>query len=625
MTYDAQSIEVLEGLDPVKKRPGMYTNTENPNHLAMEAIDNSVDEALAGHASHIHIILHEDQSIEVTDDGRGMPTQVHPIHQVSGVELILTRLHAGAKFSGKEYQFSGGLHGVGISVVNALSSRLRVAVKQNGVLWEMTFEEGLVVSPLQQAGTVSKRQSGTTVRFWPKAEYFDDPKFAIKEMVHLLKAKAVLCPGLTITLQDEVRGVHHEWCYASGMYDYLSAVADEEEWLFKQHLEGKHHHQDMQVDWVINWLDDGNRCAESYVNLIPTMQGGTHVNGLRNGLFDAMKEFCDIHQLLPKNLKIKSEDVVDGMQFMLSFKMKEPQFSGQTKERLSSRSASVFVQSMVKDALSLWLNQHKEGGVALVERIIARAQKRLQMQTKVERKRVNAGPKLPGKLADCLSKDLSETELFLVEGDSAGGSARSARDRETQAILPLRGKILNTWEVSSNQVLASQTIHDIAVAIGMDPHSDDLSGLRYGKICILADADSDGAHIAALICALFLKHFHSVVAAGHVYVAMPPLYRVDCLKKIYYPLDDAEKNELVEKLQQKHPNAKLVIQRFKGLGEMNPSQLRDSTMHPQSRRLIQLTAEDQALVTQEMDVLLAKKRSQERKRWLEQKGDLISL
>ncbi|MGC6403997.1 MAG: DNA topoisomerase IV subunit B [Candidatus Comchoanobacterales bacterium] len=625
MSYDAQSIEVLEGLDPVKKRPGMYTNTENPNHLAMEAIDNSVDEALAGYAKNITITLYDDHSIEVVDDGRGMPTQIHPVHKVSGVELILTRLHAGAKFSGKEYSFSGGLHGVGISVVNALSSRLVVSVKQDGVLSQMSFVEGLVSEPLTVIDTISKRKSGTTVRFWPKADYFDDPKFSVKAMIHLLKAKAVLCPGLSITLNDQLRDQSTTWCYASGMYDYLSAVADDDEWLFEKHLEGVHHQADMQVDWVINWLEDGSRCAESYVNLIPTLQGGTHVNGLRNGLFDAVRDFCEIHQLLPKQLKIKAEDVVDGMQFMLSFKMKEPQFSGQTKERLSSRSASAFVQSMVKDALSLWLNQHKEGGVLLVERIIAKAQKRLQMQTKVERKRVNTGPKLPGKLADCLSKDLSETELFLVEGDSAGGSARSARDRETQAILPLRGKILNTWEVSSNQVLASQTIHDIAIAIGMDPHSDDLSSLRYGKICILADADSDGAHIAALICALFLKHFKPVVLAGHVYVAMPPLYRVDCLKKIYYPLDDAEKNDLVQLLKQKHPNAKLSIQRFKGLGEMNPSQLRDSTMHPDSRRLIQLTIENQDLVTQEMDVLLAKKRSQERKKWLEQKGDLISL
>ncbi|HJN38385.1 MAG TPA: DNA topoisomerase IV subunit B [Gammaproteobacteria bacterium] len=626
MSYTVQSIEVLEGLDPVKKRPGMYTDTRNPNHLAMEAIDNSVDEALAGHADEINVTLFEDGSIQVRDNGRGMPTGIHSEHGLSGVELILTRLHAGAKFSNKEYSFSGGLHGVGISVVNALSDKLNVNICQASQLWSMSFEKGIPVTPLEAISSVPKRQTGTMVRFWPTVSYFDSPAFSMQELKQQLHAKAVLCQGLKITLNVDSKDEHYEWCYHSGLQGYLKSLLLETECILEEPFCGEYSGDGSQLDWAVNWCEALSKPVfESYVNLIPTVGGGTHVNGFRTGIFEGVREFCEIHSLLPRNLKLKADDCWEGAQFVVSLKMINPQFSGQTKERLSSRQATMLVAGAVKDRISLWLNQNVSLGKKLVELMIQAAQRRLKQQQKIERKRVVQGPALPGKLTDCSSKALQETELFLVEGDSAGGSAKQARDRETQAILPLRGKILNTWEVSSDQVLASSEVHDIAVAIGMDPGSDDLSGLRYGKICILADADSDGAHIGTLICALFLRHFTSLVEKGHVYAAVPPLYRIDVGKEVFYALDDLEKASILERIHAKRSNAVINVQRFKGLGEMNPDQLRETAMAASTRRLVQLTLEDDALAKECFDKLMAKKKVAERRSWLEIEGDLADI
>lgn len=620
--YTAEAIEVLSGLDPVKRRPGMYTDTSRPNHLAQEVIDNSVDEAMAGHATHIDVTLYADNSLEVIDDGRGMPVDVHPGEKVTGVELILTRLHAGGKFNHKNYRYSGGLHGVGVSVVNALSRRLEVTIKRDGFIYQMQFEHGNKKSPLKKIGRANKTETGTTIRFWPDKSYFDSEKFSLSRLKHSLRAKAVLCPGLHVSFHDKQSNKQEEWFYEEGVISYLKESLRQYDYLPKEPFHGQLTSENEEVDWALCWLlEAGEGLMESYVNLIPTVQGGTHVNGLRSGLLEAMREFCELRDLLPRNLKLAPEDVWEGCHYVLSVKLLEPQFSGQTKERLTSRESASFVSGAIKDAFSLWLNQHVTEGETLAELMIANAQKRLRTNKQVVRKKILSGAVLPGKLADCTQTDLNRTELFLVEGDSAGGSAKQARDRDFQAIMPLRGKILNSWEVASNQLLSSQEIHDITVAIGVDPGSTDLTGLRYGKICVLADADSDGLHIATLLCGLFLKHFKPLVAEGHLYIAMPPLYRIDMGKEVYYALDDEEKQSILDRLAKEKKKGKVSVQRFKGLGEMNPPQLRETTMAPDTRRLVQLTIDGEKTTNSLMDMLLAKKRASDRKDWLEKKGD----
>ncbi len=625
-TYDASAIEVLTGLDPVKKRPGMYTDTSRPNHLAQEVIDNSVDEAIAGFATQIGVILHQDNSLSVIDDGRGMPVDIHPQQGIPGVEVILTKLHAGGKFSNKNYQFSGGLHGVGVSVVNALSRQLDIRVRRGGKEYSMSFQHGDKFSDLEEIGTVGKKNSGTTIRFWPDESYFDSPNFSIPRLKHILRAKAVLCPGLRVKFYVEKTKETEDWCYQDGLSDYLKESLSGFEMLPLDPFIGSMKGEVEAVDWAVVWLPEGGETiTESYVNLIPTAQGGTHVNGLRTGLTDAIREFCEFRNLVPRGVKIAPDDVWDKVSFILSVKMQDPQFSGQTKERLSSRETAAFVSGIAKDAFSLWLNQHAETGDLLAQMAITSAQKRLKSSKKVVRKKVTAGPALPGKLADCTSQDVTRTELFLVEGDSAGGSAKQARDRVFQAIMPLRGKILNTWEVSVDQVLASQEVHDISVAIGVEPGSPDLSGLRYGKICILADADSDGLHIATLLCALFLRHFQPLVEGGHVYVAKPPLYRIDVGREKYYALDEDERNGILDRIAAEKKKGKVTVTRFKGLGEMNPLQLRESSIAPDTRRLAQLTIEAGDDSFKVMNMLLSKKSAAERKSWLQEKGDLAEV
>ncbi|MDF1758784.1 MAG: DNA topoisomerase IV subunit B [Legionellaceae bacterium] len=619
--YTSEAIEVLSGLEPVQRRPGMYTDTARPNHLAQEVIDNSVDEVLAGFADEVVVTLHTDEYIEVSDNGRGMPIDLHPQIGLSGVEVIMTRLHAGGKFSDKSYSFSGGLHGVGVSVVNALSDHLEVIIKRQGIIYKITFKNGHKDEDLHQIGTCRKKDTGTIIKFIPNPKYFDTTKIALKHLVHLLRAKAVLCSGLKMTLIDKASDETKTWTYKNGLLDYLSQSLPVD-FLPEAPFTGEYKSSEATVDWALAWAPSPTTIVnESYVNLIPTIQGGTHVNGLRSGLFDALSSFCELRNLIPRAVKLVADDLWDTCQYVLSIKMKEPQFAGQTKERLSSRQTSGFISNIVKDAFALWLNQHRTQGETIAALAIERAQKRLRQAKQVARKRVHQGPALPGKLADCLQQDLNQAELFLVEGDSAGGSAKQARSKDFQAILPLRGKILNSWEVDSSQVLASQEIHDISVAVGIDPGSEDLSGLRYGKICILADADSDGAHIATLICALFLRHFKPLVLAGHIFVAMPPLYRIDAGKEVYYALDDDEKEKITAKLLKKS-RAKINIQRFKGLGEMNPLQLRETTMDPNTRRLIQLTLEDEPATMSQMNMMLSKKRAPDRKQWLENKGCL---
>ncbi len=623
--YDAASIEVLSGLEPVRKRPGMYTQTERPNHLAQEVIDNSVDEAMAGHAKLIEVTLYKDQSIEVRDNGRGMPVDIHPDEGIPGVEVILTKLHAGGKFSNSNYQFSGGLHGVGVSVVNALSKRLDVWVRRDGKEQHIAFENGNKAEDLKVVGDVGKRNVGTTIRFWPDPQFFDSAKFSVVRLKHMLRAKAVLCPGLKVRFKEE-GGESHEWHYEDGLQDYLLDELKGCEQLPSPPFMGSFSGNLEAVDWAVTWLPEGgDAVTEGYVNLVPTIQGGTHINGLRSGLTDAVREFCEFRNLLPRGVKLTPDDVWERVSYILSVKMADPQFSGQTKERLSSRECAAFVSGVVKDAFSLYLNQHPDIGESLADMAINNAQKRLRASKKVIRKKVTQGPALPGKLADCSSQDSARTELFLVEGDSAGGSAKQARDKNFQAIMPLRGKILNTWEVESSQVLASQEVHDISVAIGVDPGSDDFASLRYGKICVLADADSDGAHIATLLCALFLRHFRPLVVAGHVYIAMPPLFRIDVAKETYYALDEAEKNGVLDRIAAEKKRGKVNVMRFKGLGEMNPLQLRETTLSPDTRRLVQLTIEPGDETHQLMDMLLAKKRSPDRKAWLESRGDLAEL
>lgn len=620
--YTAESIEVLKGLDPVRQRPGMYTDTTRPNHLAQEVIDNSVDEAIAGFTDAINVILHKDGSLQVSDNGRGMPVDQHPEEQITGVELIMTRLHAGAKFSDKNYRFSGGLHGVGVSVVNALSKRLEVEIKRDGKKYFIFFENGDKGCDLGVTGTIGQRNTGTTIRFWPDPKYFEFSGFSARRVRHVLRAKAVLCPGLRVRFTDENTGETEAWYYEDGLRDYLKDSLIDYTILPEDTFVGEFDGDGESLVWAVAWLDGGgDTVTESYVNLIPTTQGGTHVNGFRNGLLVAIREFCEFRKLLPRGVKLAPEDIWEGCSYVLSVRMQDPQFSGQTKERLSSRQAASFVSGVVKDAFSLWLNHHTDAGELIAQMAIGNAQRRLKTSKKVARKKITSGPALPGKLADCVSQDLSRSELFLVEGDSAGGSAKQARDRQSQAIMPLRGKILNTWESDSSTILNSKEIHDIAVAIGVDPGSDNLSGLRYGKICILADADSDGLHIATLLSALFLRHFTSLIRKGCVFIAMPPLYRIDVGKEVYYALDDAEKDAVIKRIEKQKKTGKINVQRFKGLGEMNPVQLRETTMAQDTRKLVRLEVDNEQEAFQLMDMLLSKKRAADRRLWLENNGD----
>jgi len=623
--YQASDIEVLQGLEPVRRRPGMYTDTTRPNHLVAEVVDNSVDEALAGHARAIEVTLHEDGSVTVVDDGRGMPVDLHPEHKLPGVELILTRLHAGGKFSGKNYRFSGGLHGVGVSVVNALSTRLECVIRRDGHEYGIAFANGATDQPLRVLGDVGKRNTGTRLRFWPDPTFFDSANISRPRLKHLLKAKAILCPGLEIKLNDEPGAETETWRFEDGLTDYLKGALYDFETLPRAPFTGDFKGEDTEASWALAWVPEGDLVTESYVNLIPTPQGGTHVNGLRTGLIEALREFCDIRGLLPRGVRLAPEDAWERLSFVLSVKLSEPQFSGQTKERLSSREASSFVSGLVKDSFSLWLNRNTGDGEAIAKLAIENALKRSKQRKQVARRKVASGPALPGKLADCASTDLEETELFLVEGDSAGGSAKQARNREFQAILPLRGKILNTWETDPAQVLASQEIHDLAVAIGVDPGSGDLSKLRYGKIIVLADADSDGLHIATLLAALFLRHFRALVDNGRVFIAMPPLFRIDVGKQTFYALDAAERNGVLARVQAEGLKGRIAETRFKGLGEMNPLQLRESTIDPNSRRLLQLTVDDETGTRELMDMLLARKRAADRRAWLESKGNLADI
>jgi topoisomerase IV subunit B len=624
--YNAESIEVLSGLEPVRRRPGMYTDTSRPNHLGQEVVDNSVDEAIAGFAKQIDVILHDDQSLEVRDDGRGMPVDIHPEEGLCGVELIMTRLHAGAKFSAKNYFFSGGLHGVGVSVVNALSSRLEVEIRRDAKRYTIAFADGELAASLTETGTVGQRNTGTTIHFWPNPVYFDSPRFSVPRLRHVLRAKAVLCPGLRVRFIDRVNNAETEWYYEDGLRDYLAESLSEQSIVPEVPFLGSAEGEAEMVHWAVTWLTDGGETVdESYVNLIPTPLGGTHVNGFRSGLLASIREFCEFRKLIPRGVRLAPDDVWEQCCYVLSVKMQDPQFSGQTKERLSSRQAAAFVTGAVKDAFSLWLNQHTEAAEQIAALALSHAQKRLRAGKQVTRKKVANGPALPGKLADCVSQDAPRCELFLVEGDSAGGSAKQARDRNFQAVMPLRGKILNTWEVASESILASKEIHDIATALGVDPASENLDGLRYGKICILADADSDGLHIATLLCALFLRHFPALVRRGHVFVAMPPLYRIDAGKQVFYALDEAEKKGILDRLATKEPRTKIQVQRFKGLGEMNPLQLRETTMAPDTRRLVQLTLAGDRADEHVMDMLLSKKRATDRRSWLEAKGNLAEV
>lgn len=608
--YNASQLEVLSGLDPVKKRPGMYTDTTNPNHLCQEVIDNCIDEALAGHAKAISIILGDDGSISVSDDGRGIPADIHPEYKISGIEIIMTKLHSGAKFSDKAYQYSGGLHGVGISVVNALSKKLEVEVMRQGSLYSMAFADGIKTQELK-IDSIAKYKHGTTIRFWPNTEYFDDPKVDVNKLKKLLQAKAILCPGLKITFKNK-DNIEQEWHYENGISAYMAIELSDSSPIPEPVFNHQQKDNESELEFAFAWVGEGGvSISDSYVNLIPTPLGGTHVNGLKQGILDAVKEFCELHELMPKNTILKTEDVCYNLSYILSIKLKEPQFAGQTKERLSNRSCASYVSQITKDRLSLWLNQNTELGKLIAEESITRAESRSRKAKKISRKKVSSGPALPGKLADCICPNKEESEIFLVEGDSAGGSAKQARNKFNQAILPLRGKILNTWEISSDVVLKSQAIHDIAVSIGVDPGSNNVSELRYGKICILADADSDGSHISTLICALFYKHFYSLVEAGKIFIAMPPLYRIDLGKKVYYALDDQEKDEIIAR----HPDKKVTIQRFKGLGEMNPEQLKETTMDHNSRRLVQLVPDENG--SKLMDTLLTKKFAEQRRTWLE--------
>ena len=625
--YDSKAIEVLSGLDPVKKRPGMYTDTSCPNHLIQEVLDNSVDEALSGYCKRIKVNLYKDNSVEVSDNGRGMPVDVHPEHKLTGVELIMCKLHAGAKFSGEDYGFSGGLHGVGVSVVNALSTKLNVKIKRDSKEYEINFSAGDKDNDLKSIGDVGATNSGTTIRFYPDKQYFETLEINKKSLKHLLKAKAVLCPGLQIDYFDEKKNERIKWIFDEGLSDYLDEFSGCNEKLLDETIILSKASDEQALDVAVNWTEEAsnNLLKETYVNLIPTALGGSHLNGFKSGLLEAIKEFCDYRNLIPKGIKINSDDILANCIFVISSKLKNPQFAGQTKERLDSKDHMSFVSSSTKDSLSIWLNQHTEEGEKIADLAIAAAQKRIKSSTKVDRKKTFKGPALPGKLSDCNCDNIEESELFLVEGDSAGGSAKQARDRRFQAIMPLRGKILNTWDLESADIIKSQEIKDLATAIGSLPGDTDISNLRYGKICILADADSDGLHIATLLCALFLRHYKNLVTSGKIFVSMPPLYRIDAAKEVFYALDENEKESIVKKIKKQNSKIKIDIQRFKGLGEMNPSQLRETVMKPESRRLVQLTLSSSDNANSVFDLLLSKKRAPDRKEWLEKKGNLAEI
>ena len=626
-TYDSKAIEVLSGLDPVRKRPGMYTDTSCPNHLIQEVLDNSVDESISGHCSNIKIKLQKIGLIKVSDDGRGMPVDIHPVHKVSGVELILCKLHAGAKFSGEEYNFSGGLHGVGVSVVNALSESLQVNIKRDTKEYEMKFKNGDKQNELKVVGEVGARNSGTTIKFKPNSKYFESEEIKVKELKHLLKAKAVLCPGLTIHFNNERKAEKIKWYFEDGLKSYLEEASDGIDLILEESILSSKDSDSQEVEFVVNWSGrpPKNKLDETYVNLIPASQGGSHLNGFKSGLLEALKEFCEYRSLIPKGLKLNADDVLNNAIFVVSSKLQNPQFAGQTKERLDSKDHMSFVSSSTKDILSIWLNTHTEEGEQIAELAIASAQARAKASNTVERKKTFKGPALPGKLSDCNSEDLNKTELFLVEGDSAGGSAKQARERSFQAIMPLRGKILNTWELESEEIIKSQEIKNLSTAIGVLPGNNDLSGLRYGKICILADADSDGLHIATLLCALFLRHYKSLVKDGRIFIAMPPLYRIDCGKEVLYALDEKQKDDVVKEFRNKKGKPKINIQRFKGLGEMNQSQLRETVMDPNTRQLVRLSVSATDNANAMMDLLLSKKNAPARKEWLEKKGSLVRI
>ena len=625
--YDSKAIEVLSGLDPVKKRPGMYTDTSCPNHLIQEVLDNSVDEALSGYCKRIKVNLYKDNSVEVSDNGRGMPVDIHPEHKLTGVELIMCKLHAGAKFSGQDYGFSGGLHGVGVSVVNALSTKLNVKIKRDSKEYEINFAAGDKDNDLKSIGDVGATNSGTTIRFYPDKQYFETLEINKKSLKHLLKAKAVLCPGLQIDYFDEKKNERIKWIFDEGLSDYLDEFSGCNEKLLDETIILSKTSDDQALDVAVNWTEEAsnNLLKETYVNLIPTALGGSYLNGFKSGLLEAIKEFCDYRNLIPKGIKINSDDILANCIFVISSKLKNPQFAGQTKERLDSKDHMSFVSSSTKDSLSIWLNQHTEEGEKIADLAIAAAQKRIKSSTKVDRKKTFKGPALPGKLSDCNCDNIEESELFLVEGDSAGGSAKQARDRRFQAIMPLRGKILNTWDLESADIIKSQEIKDLATAIGSLPGDTDTSNLRYGKICILADADSDGLHIATLLCALFLRHYKNLVTSGKIFVSMPPLYRIDAAKEVFYALDENEKESIVKKIKKQNSKIKIDIQRFKGLGEMNPSQLRETVMKPETRRLVQLTLSSSDNANSVFDLLLSKKRAPDRKEWLEKKGNLAEI
>nr|WP_320193602.1 DNA topoisomerase IV subunit B [uncultured Desulfobacter sp.] len=650
--YDARSIEVLKGLDPVKRRPGMYTDTASPNHLAFEVIDNSVDEAIAGFATRIDVTLTQANTIIVSDNGRGMPVDIHPQEGISGVELIMTKLHAGAKFSSKDYAFSGGLHGVGVSVVNALSTHLRIEICRNKKRYTIEFQNGDRTKDLEEAGKAAN--TGTTLEFKPDPAYFDTDHFNVTAIKAALKSKAVLCRGLTTSFTVEETKETDTWHYDQGLDQYLQEMINSTKTIFPEPFTGSADNDELKAVWAVNWgQEDALDIEESYVNLIPTKLGGTHVNGFRSGLLESVKEFCKFRNILPKGVFLTPEDIWQKVGYVLSIKLAEAQFSSQTKERLSSRHCAGLVNIQVRDAFSLWLNQNVALGEALAQAAIENARSRERKRKKVSLKTRTSGASLPAKLSDCTSDDQSQRELFFVEGDSAGGSAKQARDRRFQAIMPLRGKILNTWDLNSSAILESKEIRDISQVLGVIPGSTDISKLRYNKLCILADADSDGLHIATLLCALFLRHFPEVVRQGHVFVAMPPLYRIDMGKEVFYALDDSERNAITKRLGRRKKPGKINIQRFKGLGEMNPAQLRETTIAPDSRRLVQLTITDESDagehqidmsreneespststesekssdfpikddVFQVMDMLLSKKRARDRKRWIETHG-----
>ena len=626
-SYDSKAIEVLSGLDPVRKRPGMYTDTSCPNHLIQEVLDNSVDEALSGHCSRIKVNLYKDGYIQISDNGRGMPVDIHPEHKVSGVELIMCKLHAGAKFSGNEYNFSGGLHGVGVSVVNALSANLNVTIKRESKEFEISFADGEKIKELKQIGEVGVQNSGTTIKFLPNKKYFESEKIQKNHLKHLLKAKAVLCPGLQIDFVDEKKSEKVKWLYEDGLNSYLIESSSDIDLLIDESIICSKSTDTQEVEFAINWSKNIRKdlLNETYVNLIPTPQGGSHFNGFKSGLLDALKEFCEYRNLLPKGLKLVADDIVSNSIFVVSSKLQNPQFAGQTKERLDSKDHMSFVSSVTKDTLSIWFNKHTEEGEKIAEVAIHSAQQRAKASKIVERKKTFKGPALPGKLSDCNSEDLNKTELFLVEGDSAGGSAKQARERSFQAIMPLRGKILNTWELESAEIIKSQEIKNLSTAIGVMPGNPDTSGLRYGKICILADADSDGLHIATLLCALFLQHYKPLVQERRIFVSMPPLFRIDCAKEVLYALDEGQKDSIVKELKTRKGKPKINIQRFKGLGEMNPSQLRETVMDPETRQLVGLTISPNDNANSIMDLLLAKKRAPDRKEWLEKKGSLAKV